>query len=69
MIRVRTTNGSLIVLNDKARFVEICDKNGKVAAVVFVNDYGVVRVLTPGDEEFAKYIRAYKPDVAKVIET
>lgn len=68
MLRVRTTTGSVIKLTDKARFVEICDVGGKVAAIVFSNGYGVIKILMPGDEEFVRYIRTFKPDVTNVIE-
>ena len=68
MVRVRTTDGSLHVLGEKARFVEICDKQGGLAVVVFINDAGVIKILSPGDDEFLRYVKAYRPAITKVLE-
>lgn len=60
MIRVRTVEGKAYKMAETARFVEICDDEGGVAAVVFQNDNGVVRVVSAEDKEFYRYLKSYK---------
>jgi hypothetical protein len=38
MLRLRKTDGSTIDLNEGFRFVEVCDKDGKVAHVVYMDN-------------------------------
>lgn len=59
MIRVRATDGKAYKLNDSARFVEICDDKGNLAAVVFLKDNGEVSVVSIEDKEFYKYTKAF----------
>lgn len=59
MIRVRTVEGKAYKMSDTARFVEICDADGQVAAVVFRTDNGGVRVISTEDKEFYRYIKSY----------
>lgn len=67
MIKLRTTAGKSYRLAPDVRFVEICDKNGGVAAVVFVRDDGSITLYRSGEEEFENYIKAYKAVKAKLI--
>jgi hypothetical protein len=60
MIRVRTVEGKAFNMAPSARFVEIRDESGKVAAVVFQNDNGHVRIISAEDAEFYKYLKSYK---------
>jgi hypothetical protein len=53
---------------DSARFVEICDEEGRVAAVVFQNNNGVVRVVSTEDKEFYRYIKSYGLKPSSVID-
>lgn len=59
MIRIRTVDGKAFKMSDAARFVEICDDNGGLAAVVFQNDNGAVRVVSVEDKEFYRYMKSY----------
>lgn len=59
MIRVRTTDGKLYSMKDSARFIEICDEDGNIGAVVITGDDSV-RVLSVGDEAFRKYLDSFK---------
>lgn len=68
MIRVRTVDGKAFNMTAAARFVEICDDSGKVAAVVFQNDNGHVRVISAEDAEFYKYLKSYKLKPSIVID-
>lgn len=68
MIRVRTTDGKAYKMAESARFVEICDNAGGVAAVVFQNDKGVVRVVSTEDKEFFRYIKSYGLKPSTVID-
>lgn len=45
---------------DKAyRFVEICDLDGNIGAVVFMDDKGTVRLVGPSDPEAARYAKIF----------
>jgi hypothetical protein len=68
MIRVRTVDGKAYKMSPTARFVEICDEEGKVAAVVFQNDNGAVRVISVEDKEFHRYAKSYGLKPATVID-
>mgnify|MGYP007111680038 FL=1 len=68
MIRVRTVEGKAFNMAPAARFVEICDESGKVAAVVFQNDNGHVRIISAEDAEFYKYLKSYKLKPSIVID-
>lgn len=68
MIRVRTTEGKAYKMSDSARFVEICDEEGKVAAVVFQKDNGEVRVVSAEDKEFYRYLKSYNLQPTTVID-
>ena len=65
MIRVRTVEGKAYKMAETARFVEICDNEGGVAAIVFQNANGAVRVVSTEDKEFYRYVKSYglKPSV------
>lgn len=68
MIRVRTTDGKAYKMNPAARFVEICDEEGKIAAVVFQKDNGEVRVVSTEDKEFYRYVKSYALTPTTVID-
>lgn len=59
MIRVRTTDGKVFNMKDSARFIEVCDDAGALAAVVIQRDNGKVRIITPEDREFHSYAKSY----------
>lgn len=59
MIRIRTVEGKAFKMSDSARFVEICDDAGGLAAVVFQNDNGAVRIVSVEDKEFYRYMKSY----------
>lgn len=67
MIRVRTVEGKAYKMAETARFVEICDDEGGVAAIVFQNDNGAVRVVSADDNEFYRYLKSYKLKPTTVI--
>lgn len=54
-------------LGEKARFVEICDEDGKLAAVVFIRDNGILSLVCQGDKDFAKYCKTYGAKEARLI--
>jgi hypothetical protein len=55
MIRIRNTAGELQELDESQRFVEICNVEGRVAAVVYADNIGVVKVVKASDHEFGRY--------------
>lgn len=67
MLRIRTIDGKAYRLQDNARFIEICDNNGNVAAIVFMRDDGSITICRVGEEEFENYVEAFKVSKSKLI--
>jgi len=55
MLRLRDTAGKSIELPDTIRFVELCDMQGSVARVFYIDDTGVHKVLDTGSKEAQRY--------------
>lgn len=58
-VRVRLRNGKLYDVKDAA-FVELCNDSNNLVGLVYVMDNNVLQVCYPGDENFARYLVAYK---------
>lgn len=69
MLKIRSTDGKAYKLNDKAKFIEICDNEGNIAAVVFIRSDGIIRICKLGEEEFNNYITAFRLHTSKLINT
>jgi len=55
MIRMRKTDGTTTVLRDEFKFVEICDKEGRVAELIVDNGDGSLKKINGPDEEAERY--------------
>ncbi len=60
MLRLRDINGNGHQLPESVRFVELCDMQGAVARVFYVDDLGVHRILEPGTKEAQRYSQLMK---------
>lgn len=60
MLRLRDKTGKSYKLSADVRFIEVCDRDGAPAAIIQVESPTVANMLTPGDPEFAQYIKTYK---------
>lgn len=60
MLRLRDKSGKSYKLSADVRFIEICDNKGAPAAIIQVESPTVANMMTPGDPEFAQYVRTYK---------
>lgn len=49
------------------KYIEICDDEGNLAAVVFNSTPGVISIIQEGDVEFHKYVKHYKVKTAKLL--
>ncbi len=58
-IRIRLRNGKLYDVKDAA-FVELCNNDNKLAGLVYMMDNNVFQVCYPDDENFKRYLVAYK---------
>lgn len=60
VVNIRDTKGKLYSLKG-ALFVELCDSDGNLVAVMSLEDKGMtkVKVAYPGDVEFARYKRIF----------
>lgn len=68
MIKLRNAEGKCFsVAKLDMKFVEICDQEGNIAALVYMPDNTSVSLVQPGDIEFERYIRRYKLTKTNVI--
>lgn len=58
-IKVRLKSGKLYNVKEAA-FVEICNDENDLAALVYATDDGIVHICKDGDPEFSTYLRSYK---------
>jgi len=62
MLRVRAQSGKTIVVDEPLKYVEVLDKSGNVAMVLYREDVGdtqAVTVITPDMEEAKTYSKMY----------
>ena len=67
MIRLRHRDGQSEQLPDSCAMVEICDDEGRVAAVVHRRLDGSVVVYEKGDEELERYCDSLNIKEAKIV--
>lgn len=69
MIRIRHVENKDVVAKELAnayRFVEICDLDGNIGAVVFMDDKGTIRLLRPEDADAHRYAKMYNVKFSKL---
>lgn len=67
MLKLRNEKGKVLELSKNVKFVEICDLDGNLAAVVYMSSAGRVKIIQQDDEDFARYVTAYNPKLSSVI--
>jgi len=61
MIRIRSVNGDIEEIVEEGRFVELCDLEGKVAMVFFLNESGFIQTIKSGEvNKMIRYHNAFK---------
>tara|TARA_B100000965_G_scaffold167610_1_gene139777 strand:+ start:111 stop:368 length:258 start_codon:yes stop_codon:yes gene_type:complete len=71
MLRVRSQSGKTIVPEEPLKYVEILDKSGNVAMVLYREDIGetqAVTLITPEMDEAKTYAKLYGLKWSKSIE-
>ena len=58
-VNLRLKNGKLFNVKDVS-FVEVCDDEGYLSALVYLSNTGIVHIHTPDDEQFKRYSSMYK---------
>lgn len=69
MIRIRHTENRDVLSTELAqayRFVEICDLDGNIGALVFMDDRGTIRLVGPDDPEARRYEKMYGVKFSKL---
>jgi len=62
MLRIRHVENKDVVTRELSaayRFVEICDLDGNIGAVVFMDDKGTIRLVKPEDPDARRYAKLY----------
>jgi hypothetical protein len=67
MLRLRNIDGSVRELDDGERFIEICSVDGKIAAVFYQDDAGVIHQLSAKDAEARRYSELFKAPFCNTI--
>lgn len=60
MLRIRTSTGQLQEIDQSYRFVEICDLDGKVAKVFYLDNMGTLHEIDGSSAEAARYSKVFK---------
>lgn len=69
MLRLRTKDNKKYKVGDDVAFIEICDANGALGALIQITNDGTVTTLYyPGDQTFENYIIKYNTPTAKFYE-
>lgn len=60
MLRLRHPDGTTVEIpGDPTTFVEICDTNGDIAKLIYIDDNNTINVVTCDDPEADQYARLY----------
>lgn len=69
MIRLRTKTGKRLKVAEDVPFIEICDMDGNLGAVVLQFNEGTeIKIVTPGDDSFDNYVKTFKSKVTQYAE-
>lgn len=69
MIKLRTKSGKRLKVAEDIPFIEICDADGNLGALVIqFNNGSEVKVVTPGDDSFDNYVRSFGSKITKYAE-
>lgn len=68
MIRLRTKTGKRLKVSEDVPFIEICDEDGNLGAVVMQFPKGEIKVVTPGDDSFIRYVKTFKSKITNYAE-
>jgi hypothetical protein len=60
MLRIRDTSGATEEVREEFRFLEVCDFNGRIAALVYRDDAGTVKLVEAGTAEAERYKQLFK---------
>ena len=61
MLKLRTVDNKKYKLSKDIAFIEICDVDGGLGALIEItNDGSLIQVHRPGDQTFENYILKYK---------
>lgn len=67
-VRLRTVHGTPQDLPDDIRFVELHDASGGLAALVYVEDSGFVKICEAGTPQLQRYARMFGVRLSRVID-
>lgn len=67
MLRLRDVAGKTWELPKNVVFVEVCDAQGAICAVVHRISAKQVSVYLPGDDSFNRYLAKYKETASQVV--
>lgn len=67
MIRLRTKTNKRFKVTEDVNFIEICDNNGSLGAVIHITPEGRISVALPGDVTYENYANAFNSERATLI--
>jgi hypothetical protein len=61
MLRIRTKTNKTYKIGSDVSFIEICDTEGNLGALIFIEDgSGAIKIARPGDSLYENYLIKYK---------
>jgi hypothetical protein len=65
MIKLRTKENKIFKVKEDVGFVEICDNDGNLGALIHIQDSQRLSLCIPGDPTFENYLIRYKVTPSK----
>lgn len=68
MLKLRTKNNKRFKVSEDITFIEICDVEGNLGALIHLPTPHEIIIAKPGDTTFERYVRVYGSKLSKFIE-
>lgn len=60
MLKLRTKTNKRFKVAEDVSFIEICDKEGNLGALISINEDGSIEVNLPGERTYENYVQSFK---------
>lgn len=67
MIKLRLKDGTRVKVPEEVAFIEICDREGKLAMIINLTQDNKISTAMSGDKMFDRYASAYRASVTNLI--
>lgn len=67
MLKLRTKANKQYKIGKDVEFIEICDEDGALGALIHIKENGFIQIARPGDNLFENYLIRYNVPVTTFI--